>query len=56
MVNTRRLTVLLEFDDQGELKAVLLNSNTDGEEAILKKALSRLFSPDVWSWFARLIS
>jgi hypothetical protein len=56
MKNTRTLTALLEFDDEGELQAIFLNSNTDREEETLKTALSRLFPSDVWSWLARFIS
>jgi len=44
MTDQRKLTALFQFDERGELGA------------ILKKALSQLFSPDVWSWVIRLFS
>jgi hypothetical protein len=52
--SSAKITVTMEFTSTGYLKSVLLNAQNDGDEAVLDKALNRLFKPGCLSWIRRL--
>lgn len=52
--SSARITAQLEFSETGYLRAVYLNAETDGDQAILEKALFRLLKPDHVSLIRRL--
>ena len=54
-MNGKRLTAQFEFDEYGELKAVLLGASSDREEKVLRRALTRLILPSVWDLLSRLL-
>lgn len=49
-----RITAQLEFSQTGYLKAILLNAETDGDEEILDRALTRILNPGHLGWIRRL--
>lgn len=52
--SSARITAQLEFSETGYLKAILLNAETDGDQATLEQALYRVMKPDHVSWMRRL--
>jgi hypothetical protein len=51
-----RISVTMEFTSTGYLQSVLLNAQSDGDEAILDRALNRLLKPGHFSWVRRLFT
>jgi len=49
-----KISVVMEFTETGYLQSVLLNAQNQGDEAVLDKALNRLFKPNHFSWVRRL--
>lgn len=49
-----KITANLEFSETGYLKAVYINAETDGEQAMIERALDRLIKPGHFSWIKRL--
>jgi len=56
MEKTEDLTALLQFNLLGELKDIFLNVDTDEEEKLIKKALSKLIKPTLLSWIIGKLS
>ena len=56
MENEKDLTTLIQFNSVGELKHVFLNVDTDKEEKIIKKALSKLIRPTLLGWIIGKLS
>jgi len=52
--SSARISVTMEFTSTGYLQSVLLNAQSDGDEAVLDRALNRLLKPDHFSWVRRL--
>ena len=52
--SSARITASLEFSPTGYLKAILLNAETDGDQAILERALTRIMNPGHMGWIRRL--
>jgi hypothetical protein len=48
------LSIVFKFSKGGWLKAILLNAETDRDQAILEKALDRLIKTAHFSWLRRL--
>ena len=48
------ITAQLEFTPGGYLKAILLNAQTDSEQATLERALTRIMNPGHLGWIGRL--
>ena len=48
------ITATMEFSSSGYLKSILLNAQTDSDEAVLEKALDRLLKPGHIGWVRRL--
>jgi len=49
------ITAQLEFTSTGYLKAILLNAETDGDQATLERALTRIMNPGHRGWIGRLL-
>ena len=49
-----RITALFEFSQSGNLKSVFLNAETEHDEAILQRGLSRLLKPERMGLIKRL--
>jgi len=49
-----RITASLEFTGTGYLKAIFLNASTDGDQATLERALTRIMNPGHLAWIKRL--
>ena len=49
-----KLTAQFEFTENGYLKAILLNAESEKDQATLERALNRLFKPNHFSWIRRL--
>jgi hypothetical protein len=56
MENEKNLSALLQFESMGELKGIMINANTDQEEKLIKKALSKLIKPTLLSWIIGKLS
>lgn len=52
--SSARITAQLEFTPTGYLKAILLNAETDGDQATLERALTRIMNPGHLGWISRL--
>lgn len=52
--SSAKITANLEFTETGYLRAVYLNCQTDGDQATLERALSRLLNPGHVGWIRRL--
>jgi len=50
----QKLSAQFEFTETGYLKAILLNAGNEKDQAILERALDRLFKPDHYRWIRRL--
>jgi hypothetical protein len=48
------ITAQLEFSPTGFLKAILLNAETDSDQATLERALFRVLNPGHMGWIRRL--
>lgn len=48
------ITAQLEFTQTGYLKSILLHSETDGDQAVLERALTRIINPGCLGWIRRL--
>jgi hypothetical protein len=48
------ITATLTFTSTGYLLAILLNAQSNGDEAVLERALDRLLKPDHIDWVRRL--
>ena len=49
-----KITVLFEFSQSGNLKSVLLNAETEHDEAVLQRGLSGLLQPEKMTLLKRL--
>ncbi|MFH1147470.1 MAG: hypothetical protein V1736_07160 [Pseudomonadota bacterium] len=49
-----KITAILEFTPSGYLKTVFLNAETEQDEAVLERAVSRLINPSHFGWLRRL--
>ena len=49
-----KITAQLEFTSTGYLKTILLNAETDGDQATLERALTRILNPGHLGWIRRL--
>jgi hypothetical protein len=49
-----KLSAQFEFTEFGYLKAVLLNAESEKDQATLERALARLFKPYRFGWIKRL--
>ena len=56
MEKPNNLSALLQFESMGELKGIMINANTDQEEKLIKKALSKLIKPTLLSWIVGKLS
>lgn len=54
MKTRERMTALLEFDGNGELRAIFPNAESDEQERRIKEALTRLIRPSLWEYFVRI--
>ena len=54
MEKIKKLSALIQFSQTGELRGIFINAGNDGEEKLIKKALSKLIRPNLLSWVARL--
>lgn len=50
-----KITATLQFSETGYLRSILLNAQSNGDEAVLERALDRLFKPGHIGWVKRLI-
>lgn len=56
MDRPKELSALIQFNLLGELKDIFLNVDTDEEEKLIKKALSKLIKPKLLSWIIGKLS
>ena len=54
--SSAKVTAQLEFTPTGYLKAILLNAETDGDQEILERALTRIMNPGHLGWIRRLFT
>lgn len=54
-MNEPKLSVLFKFTPSGYLKAIILFAEDDGGQAVLEKALARLFKNQHFGWIKRLL-
>jgi hypothetical protein len=53
-MNETKLSAQFEFTKTGYLKAILLNAESEKDQATLERTLDRLFKPDHYGWIKRL--
>lgn len=56
MEETKNLSALLKFNAVGELRDILLNVDTDEEEKLIRKALSKMIKPTLLDWIIGKLS
>ena len=56
MEETKNLSALLKFNTAGELGDILLNVDTDEEEKLIRKALSKMIKPNLLRWIIEKLS
>lgn len=54
MEKIKKLSALIQFSQTGELRRIFINAENDGEEKLIKKALSKLIRTNFLSWITRL--
>jgi hypothetical protein len=54
MKANEKISVLLEFSQAGNLKGIFLNANTEHDQIILQKGLSRLLKHEKFSLVKRI--
>lgn len=52
-MSKNKLSAQFEFTESGYLEAILLNAGSAERQAILEKALNRLFKPGHFAWVRR---
>lgn len=52
---SEKITVTMEFTENGYLKSILMNAQNSDDEAVLERALDRLLRPGHLSWIKRLL-
>jgi len=50
----KKLSAHFEFSETGYLKAILLNADSERNQATLERALDRLLNPQHFGWIRRL--
>ena len=53
-MNENKITAQFEFTGTGYLNSILLNAESEKDQATLEKALDRLFKPQHFGWIRRL--
>ena len=56
MEKTEDLTALLQFNSSGKLMKAFLNVDTDEEEKLIRKGLSKLIKPTLLGWIIGKLS
>jgi len=49
-----KISVVFEFNVNGNLKAIFFNAETDRDQAILERSLNRIIKPSQFEWLRRL--
>ena len=52
--SSAKITANLDFSETGYLRAVHLNAETDGDQEVLVRALTRILAPGHLGWIRRL--